>query len=74
MKFPIDRIPLCPILNFWDFGRIMAIGQCVRHKPYLYASGRISSVENLPFVCGNISSASKDVIKISKFYRCAFCE
>jgi hypothetical protein len=27
MKFPIDRIPSCPILNFWDLGRIMAIGQ-----------------------------------------------
>jgi hypothetical protein len=27
MKFPIDRIPSCPILNFWDFGRIMAVGQ-----------------------------------------------
>jgi hypothetical protein len=28
MKFPIDRIPSCPILKFRDFGRIMAIGQC----------------------------------------------
>jgi hypothetical protein len=28
MKFPIDRIPSCPILKFWDFGRIMAIGHC----------------------------------------------
>jgi hypothetical protein len=28
MKYPIDRIPSYPILNFWDFGRIMAIGQC----------------------------------------------
>jgi hypothetical protein len=27
MKFPIDRIPSCPILKFWDFGRIMAVGQ-----------------------------------------------
>jgi hypothetical protein len=28
MKFPIDRIPSCPILKFWDFGRIMSIGHC----------------------------------------------
>jgi hypothetical protein len=28
MKFPIDRIPSCPVLKFWDFGRIMATGQC----------------------------------------------
>jgi hypothetical protein len=27
MKFSIDRIPSCPILKFWDFGRIMAVGQ-----------------------------------------------
>jgi hypothetical protein len=27
MKFPIDRIPSCPILKFWDLGRIMAVGQ-----------------------------------------------
>jgi hypothetical protein len=27
MKFPIDRIPSCPILKFLDFGRIMAVGQ-----------------------------------------------
>jgi hypothetical protein len=27
MKFPIDRIPLCPILKFWDFARIMTVGQ-----------------------------------------------
>jgi hypothetical protein len=23
----IDRKPSCPILKFWDFGRIMAVGQ-----------------------------------------------
>jgi hypothetical protein len=28
MKFLIDRIPSCHILNFWDFGRIMAVGPC----------------------------------------------
>jgi hypothetical protein len=28
MKFPTDRIPLYPIVNFWAFGQIMAIGQC----------------------------------------------
>jgi hypothetical protein len=27
MKFPIDIIPSCPILKFWDFGWIMAVGQ-----------------------------------------------
>jgi hypothetical protein len=27
MKFPIDRIPSCPILKFWDFDHIMAAGQ-----------------------------------------------
>jgi hypothetical protein len=27
MKFPIDRIPSCPILKFLDLGRIMAVGQ-----------------------------------------------
>jgi hypothetical protein len=27
MKFPIDRIPSCPILKFWDLGRIMTVGQ-----------------------------------------------
>jgi hypothetical protein len=27
MKFPIDRIPSCPSLKFWDLGRIMAVGQ-----------------------------------------------
>jgi hypothetical protein len=27
MKFSIDRIPSCPILKFWDFGRIMAVDQ-----------------------------------------------
>jgi hypothetical protein len=27
MKFPIDRIPSCPILKFWDLDRIMAVGQ-----------------------------------------------
>jgi hypothetical protein len=26
MKFPIDRIPSCLILEFWDSGRIMAVG------------------------------------------------
>jgi hypothetical protein len=28
MEFPIDRIPSYPILNFWEFGWIMALGQC----------------------------------------------
>jgi hypothetical protein len=27
MKFSIDRIPSCPILKFWDLGRINAVGQ-----------------------------------------------
>jgi hypothetical protein len=27
MKFPIGRVPSCPILKFWDFDRIMAVGQ-----------------------------------------------
>jgi hypothetical protein len=27
MKFPIDRIPSCPILKSWDLGRIVAVGQ-----------------------------------------------
>jgi hypothetical protein len=27
MKFPIDRIPSCPILKIWDLGRIMGEGQ-----------------------------------------------
>jgi hypothetical protein len=27
MKFPIDIIPLCPVLKFWALGRIMAVGQ-----------------------------------------------
>jgi hypothetical protein len=27
MKFSIDRIPSCPILEFWDLGRIMAVDQ-----------------------------------------------
>jgi hypothetical protein len=27
MKFPIDRIPSCPSLKFWDSSRIMAVGQ-----------------------------------------------
>ena len=26
MKFLIDRVPSCPMLEFWDFGRIMAVG------------------------------------------------
>jgi hypothetical protein len=26
MKFPIDSIPSCLIFEFWDFGRIMAVG------------------------------------------------
>jgi hypothetical protein len=27
LKFPIERIPSCPILKFWDFGHIIAVGQ-----------------------------------------------
>jgi hypothetical protein len=27
MKFSIERIPSCPILKFWDFDRIIAVGQ-----------------------------------------------
>jgi hypothetical protein len=26
MKFPVDRIPSCLIFEFWDSGRIMAVG------------------------------------------------
>jgi hypothetical protein len=26
IQFPIDRIPSCLIFEFWDFGRIMAVG------------------------------------------------
>jgi hypothetical protein len=26
MKFPIDRIPSCLTFEFWNFGRIMAVG------------------------------------------------
>jgi hypothetical protein len=33
MKFPIDRIPSCPNLKFWDFGRIIAIGQYIALSP-----------------------------------------
>jgi hypothetical protein len=26
MKFQIDRVPSCPTLEIWDFGRMMASG------------------------------------------------
>jgi hypothetical protein len=26
MKFPINGVTSCPILKFWDFDRIMAVG------------------------------------------------
>jgi hypothetical protein len=32
MEFTIDRIPSCPIFEFWDFGRIMAVGHWVKSQ------------------------------------------
>jgi hypothetical protein len=32
MKFPIDRIPSCLIFEFWDFGRIMAVGHSTKSQ------------------------------------------
>jgi hypothetical protein len=32
MKFPNDRIPSCLIFEFWDFGRIMAVGHWVKSQ------------------------------------------
>jgi hypothetical protein len=32
MKFPIDRIPSCLIFEFWDFGRIMAVGHWAKSQ------------------------------------------
>jgi hypothetical protein len=32
MKFPIDRIPSCLVFEFWDFGRIMAVGQWAKSQ------------------------------------------
>jgi hypothetical protein len=32
MKFPIDRIPSCLIFEFWDFGRIMAVGHWIESQ------------------------------------------
>jgi hypothetical protein len=32
MKFTIDRIPSCLIFEFWDFGRIMAVGHWAKSQ------------------------------------------
>jgi hypothetical protein len=32
MKFLIDRIPSCLIFEFWDFGRIMAVGHWTKSQ------------------------------------------
>jgi hypothetical protein len=32
MKFPIDRIPSCLIFEFWNFGRILAVGHWTKSQ------------------------------------------
>jgi hypothetical protein len=35
MKFSIDRIPLCLIFEFRDFGRIMVMGHWAKSQIYI---------------------------------------
>jgi hypothetical protein len=65
MKFTINRIPSCPILNFWDFGQIIALGN--NHHAIYWKYGTLAGLRSKPLAQVAMDSELITILALGPF-------